>query len=111
MIWEQENTRERKPIRVDFKLDRDLDSGIQAFGDELFQERYMLSIKVFTEFWSNKAQLPYKKQDAIKAAQTYLFRNMIPLLHSIRRETDSPEIYRMAGEVLDEMTKADFLYD
>ena len=110
MIWEEKNTQERKPLRVDFNLDKDLDSGVRAIGDELFQERYVLSIKVFTEFWSNKAQLTYKKQHAIKAAQTHLFRNMIPLLHSIMRETDSPEVYRMAGEILNEMTKADFLH-
>lgn len=71
----------------------------RSIGDELFQTRYLLELKVATEFWSNKAQLEKKTAHAEKLARSFLFKDILVLIDQIINESDNEEVWRLANQV------------
>jgi hypothetical protein len=104
MKFDLENSHERRRMPVKFEhIFSKQDDGPMLRGEEYFQERYLLTLKVYTEFWSNAAQLPQKKACAEDLVHAHLFKDMIPLVKGILLEADNRTVYSLAESLLKKM--------
>jgi hypothetical protein len=106
MHFEVENTYERRyaPVKFDHTLYKD-DQSCMSIGTEYFQQRYLLTLTVRTEFWSNSAQLDSKRKLAEDLVCAYLYKDMIPIVKGIMLEANSEQVYKLAGDLLQMMGK------
>jgi len=106
MEFERKNTRERRyaPQKIRDITRIKIDDPIsQYIGEELFQEKYIITHKLNYEFWSNDAQLEMKTRHALDAVHAHLFKDMLPIVHDILASTHDPEIQEMCHDLLDLM--------
>lgn len=96
--YEKQGDRRRSPLKSKFDLTTH-ENPPQYLGDDLFQEKYTLKVTVYTEFWSNNAQIDAKLDLAKKMANSYLYKDIIPLVNQIMLESDSEEVYYLAGKI------------
>lgn len=101
----REEERRVGPVKFDYTSYRD-DSPSLKIGDEYFQNKYTLQLRVAINFWSNNAQLPRKEEQAKKTLQTYLFKDMLPILHEIKLETTQDEVIKLCSKLEDLMMEA-----
>lgn len=106
MNFEMINTNERRSQRVKekFNLQKAADPPSYA-GTDMFQERYILTNTVCTEFWSNSAQIEIKSRDAKIMARSYIFKDMIPIVKEIITDTDCDYVRKKALDLLDMMAE------
>jgi len=106
MRFEVENTYERRcaPVKFDHTLYKD-DQSCRSIGEEYFQQRYLLTLTVQTEFWANSAQLDSKRKLAEDLVCACLYKDMIPIVKGIMLEADSEQMYKLAGDLLQIMSK------
>lgn len=104
MIFDLENSHERRlmPVKFEHSFSKQNDSSMLR-GEEYFQERYSLTLKVYAEFWSNTVQLPQKRKQAEDLVYTHLFKDMIPLVKGILLEADNETVYNLATSLLKKM--------
>lgn len=105
MEFERKNTRERRyvPQKIQDVTRIKTDPTIRHIGEELFQEKYIITHKLNYEFWSNDAQLEMKTRYALEATYAHLFKDMLPIVHDILASTHDPEIQEMCHDLLDLM--------
>ena len=97
MKFECSPTGYRRPVnqKADFRFSVKKDpSPPKNIGEEMFQEQYLLTCKIGYSFYSNTAQLPHKKKDAVKAIYAQLFKDMIPIVQHILTNYDHGEEVR-----------------
>ena len=104
MIFDLENSHERRPMPVKFEhsFSKQNDSPMLR-GEEYFQERYSLTLKVYAEFWSNTAQLPQKRKQAEDLVYAHLFKEMIPAVKELLLKADNETVYNLAISLLKKM--------
>lgn len=108
MNFETKRLGERRLERVGFETDLTKVEPKNPYGGpDLFQERYVLEMRVRTDFWSNSVQLPRKEHDAKKAAYACIFKDMLPIVHEIILDCDDDEIREMALRLKDMMAGED----
>lgn len=101
MEFELENTGERRATmpRVEWSTLEKSDESPQNIGQELFQDRYVLSARVAASFFSNGAQLEYKERQARKNLITFLYKDALPLVDELLLIADSSEVFELAGRI------------
>lgn len=104
MEFNLENSHERRPMPVKFEhsFSKQNDSHMIR-GEEYFQEKYSLTLKVYAEFWSNTVQLPQKRKQAEDLVYAHLFKDMIPLVKELLLEADNETVYNLAISLLKKM--------
>lgn len=90
------NERRPEPVKVATSLKMDDSRPPETIGEELFQNKYVLETRIFTEFWSNGAQLNAKRAKAERMARAYLFSDVLPLLEELILEADSEKVFELA---------------
>ena len=91
----EEGRRRTIPQKVQ-KLDR-TEEPPRTIGREMFQETYILKTEIFVKFFSNKAQLSRKREQAEKTMRAYLYKECLPLVDELLLEADSSEVHRLAS--------------
>ena len=104
MNFELESSHERRhmPVKFQYTMTKE-DEYPLNIGENYFQERYLLTLKVRTDFWSNKSQLGQKKTQAENLVYAHLFKDMIPLVKEILLEADNETIFKLATSLLNKM--------
>lgn len=100
MEFHVKNTGERRAARVKVSYKSyAMPVPPEHIGGDMFQERHRLEMLVSTDFWSNSAQMPRKKEQAKKLARAHLFKDMIPLVEEIMLDSDNDDVFRLAGDL------------
>lgn len=83
------------PIKTSVSLEELTDAPKKICEDSI-QNRYRLRFEVNVDFWSTGAQLRIKEKQAKKTANSYIFKDMLPLVEEILLESTSEEITMLA---------------
>ena len=102
----------RRPVnqKVDFVFSVKKDpSPPKHIGEELFQERSVITHEIAYAFHSNAAQLPHNKKLAIDAVYAALFKDMIPIIkHILVNYDNDEEVRQSAGHLLKMMIEPSY---
>lgn len=100
MKFEVETGYERRPSPLKFEVSLSEPEGPpETIGEELFQRKRTLSLRVAVNFWSNDAQISQKAEQAERTARAYLFKDMLPIVEQIKLEANSEEVFDLAGRL------------
>lgn len=93
-------TGERRPTApsMDYSIQKS-DTPPQAIGEELFQEGYRLTVTAGVEFFSNTAQLPYKRLDAEKSLRAFLYKDALALVDELMLAAENPETRELVSRL------------
>lgn len=100
MKFEVETGYERRPspLKVDVSISGSGEP-TRNIGEEMFQSKRSLTMRIGVEFWSNDVQLMDKAKQAEVVARSYLFKDMLPIVDEITLRSDQPDVIALANSL------------